>query len=67
VITNLQKSALRIEKSGTHFRFLYATGQAENFAFKEIMIKDIVLYPKYIGIFALGGFVKRYILYSSIF
>lgn len=58
VATNLQKSALRIEKKGEHYRFLYATGQAENFAFKEILNKDIPLQPRYIGIFALDGFVN---------
>lgn len=59
VINNLRKSALKIEKNGTHFRFLYSTGPAENFAFKEILNKDITFYPKYIGIFALGGFVNN--------
>ena len=58
VKSNLQKSALRIEKNGSHFRFLYAAGQADNFAFKEILTKDIAIHPKYIGIFALGGFVN---------
>ena len=58
VANNLRKSALRIEKNGNAFRFLYATGQAENFAFKEILNKNIILHPKYIGIFALSGFVN---------
>lgn len=59
VTDNLKKSALRIEKNGNHFRFLYATGRAENFAFKEILNKELVFQPKYIGIFALGGFVSN--------
>lgn len=59
VINNLQKSALKIEKNGHHFRFLYSTGGAENFAFKEILKKDITFYPNYIGIFALGGFISN--------
>lgn len=58
VIQNLQKSALRIEKNGLHFRFLYAAGQAENFAFKEALSKDLSFKPKYVGIFAFKGFVE---------
>lgn len=57
VTANLTRSALRIEKNGNHFRFLYAAGQVENFAFKEVLNKDIYIQPKYIGIFALQGFV----------
>ncbi|MBS1935832.1 MAG: hypothetical protein JST96_17670, partial [Bacteroidetes bacterium] len=58
VTTNLTRSALRIEKNGNHFRFLYAAGPVENFAFKEVLSKDIFIQPKYIGIFALQGFVN---------
>ncbi len=58
VTNNLQKSALKIEKNNNHFRFLCATGVAENFAYKEVLSKDILIKPKYIGIFALGGFVN---------
>lgn len=56
---NLQKSALKIEKNGNHFRFLYATGAMGNSAFKESLSKDIIMQPKYIGIFALQGFVNN--------
>lgn len=59
VATNLRKSAIKIEKNGRHFRFLYATGQADNFAFKEALTKDLEIQPKYIGIFALQGFVNN--------
>ncbi len=59
VTNNLKKSALRIEKNGTYYRFLYATGQANNFAFKEVLAKDIFFQPKYVGIFALEGFVNE--------
>lgn len=55
---NLRKSALRIEKTGNHFRFLYSTGPVENFAFKEAFSRDLMLKVKYIGIFALQGFVN---------
>ena len=57
-VDNLKKSALRIEKNGTLYRFLYATGQADNFAFKEALTKQLLFRPKYIGIFALQGFVS---------
>ncbi len=59
VANNLRKSALQIEKNNNHFRFLYATGQADNFAFKEALHKDIDFHPRYIGIFALQGFVNN--------
>jgi hypothetical protein len=58
VHNNLQYSALRIEKTGTHFRFLYSTSPVENFAFKEAFVKDLPIKPKYIGLFALQGFVN---------
>ena len=57
VAKNLTKSALRIEKNNNRFRFLYATGRAGNFAFKEALSKELDFQPKYIGIFALQGFV----------
>ena len=54
-----KKSAIKIEKSGHHFRFFYATGQADNFAFKEALSKELEIEPRYIGVFALHGFVKE--------
>lgn len=54
---NLSKSALRIEKQGSTFRFLYSTGPLENSAFKEAAVREFKLSPKYIGIFAIQGFV----------
>jgi Beta xylosidase C-terminal Concanavalin A-like domain len=58
VTNNLQKSGLKIEKNGKHFRFLYSAGPIENFAFKEAFSCDLELRPKFIGIFALQGFVN---------
>ena len=58
VHNNLANSALRIEKDGNHFRFLYSTGSMVNFAFKEALSKDIMIKPRYIGLFALQGFVS---------
>lgn len=58
VSNNLKKSALKIEKNGNHFRFLYSTGPIENYAFKEVSNRDLLVKPKYIGLFALQGFVN---------
>ena len=52
----LQNSALRIEKQGKKFRFLYSDGINENTAFKEIVSQEFDMQPKYIGIFAIKGF-----------
>jgi len=54
---NLQHFALRIEKHGTKFRLLYANGSMANAAFKEILSMDIDMNIKFIGLFALKGFV----------
>jgi hypothetical protein len=54
---NLKHSALRIEKHGIRFRLLYANGSMANSAFKEIISRDIDMNPRYIGLFALKGFV----------
>jgi hypothetical protein len=54
---NLQHSALRIEKKGTKFRLLYANGIMANSAFKEVISRDIDMNPRFIGLFALKGFV----------
>ena len=53
---NLQKAALRIEKRNNSYRFLYATGQGDIFAFKEIISRELPIRPKYVGIFALKGY-----------
>lgn len=57
LINNLDHSALRIEKYGSQFRMLYATGASDNSAFKEIVNKSFDMHPRYIAIFALRGFV----------
>ena len=53
---NLLNSALRIEKRGNRFRFLYSGGATENGAFREIASQYLAIKPKYIGIFAIKGF-----------
>ena len=54
---NLQYAALRVEKHGTRFRLLFANGSLANSAFKEIISRDIDINPRFIGLFALRGFV----------
>ncbi|MCE6989578.1 hypothetical protein [Dyadobacter sp. CY323] len=54
---NLAKSALRIEKTGSRFRLLHASGSPSLFALKEILEKEIDFVPKYAGVFALKGFM----------
>lgn len=55
--TNLKNVAFRIEKQGQKFRFLYSTSQVDNFAFKEMTTYEFGMTPRYIGLFALKGFV----------
>jgi hypothetical protein len=55
---NIENSALRIEKQGKKFRFLYALGVRENGAFKEVATQEFDMHPKYIGIFALKGYTN---------
>jgi hypothetical protein len=56
---NLKRAALKIEKNGNNFRLLYAAGSMQNSAFREALYKDIDITPKYIGIFAIQGFVNK--------
>jgi hypothetical protein len=54
---NLDNSALRIEKQGQKFRFLYSSGITENTSFKEMASHEFAMSPRYAGLFALKGFV----------
>jgi hypothetical protein len=54
---NLATGALKIEKQGQKFRFLYAGGSMPNPAFKEIITHEFDMRPRYIGLFAMKGFV----------
>lgn len=58
IAENLRNSALRIEKHGKMFRFLFSDGAMENSAFKEVVSQEFDEKPKYIGLFALKGFVN---------
>jgi hypothetical protein len=53
----LAHSALRIEKQGNLFRILYADGIAENTSFKEVSSHEFSFQPRYVGLFALRGYV----------
>ena len=56
VAANLGKSALKIEKKGRRFRFLYATGSMESFAFTEAASGTFTIEPHYVALFASQGF-----------
>lgn len=56
LIYNLKNSALRVEKTGQKFRFLYSGGVTPNSAFKEITTQEFNMTPHYISIFAICGF-----------
>lgn len=58
IMNNLTRSALKIEKKGNHFRFLYTNGRMEGFAFKEAAHGDFAIQPKYIGLFAMQGLAE---------
>ena len=57
VALNLQNSALRVEKKDKQFKLLYASSSMANSAFKELAIHEFNMKPKYVGLFALKGFV----------
>lgn len=56
---NLETSALKIEKNGGLYRFLYTAGPLESFAFKEITSKEISFQPRFIGLFAIQGWTDN--------
>jgi hypothetical protein len=53
--SNLSKTAIRIEKKGNHYRFLYAAASVESFAFKEVISGDFNIRPGYVSIFSIKG------------
>ena len=54
---NLANSSLKIEKEGKKFRFLFAGGSVTNPPFKEVVTHEFDMEPRYIGLFAMKGFV----------
>jgi hypothetical protein len=55
VTANLFQFAFKIEKNDNRYRFLYATGPKEVFAFKEVASGAFSFRPEYIGLFAIQG------------
>ena len=55
--TNLRNFAFRVEKQGQQFRILYSASPVDEFSFKEVTTYEFGMTPKYIGLFALKGFV----------
>jgi hypothetical protein len=56
---NIATSSLKIEKEGRKFRFLYAGGSVSNPAFKEVITHEFDMQPRYLGLFAMKGFVDN--------
>ena len=52
---NLAKSALKIEKRGSNFRFLYTTAEKESFAFKQVLSGNFNIRPQFVSIFSIQG------------
>jgi hypothetical protein len=57
--SNLANSALKIEKKGNHFRFLYSAAPIESFTFKEAASGDFNIQPKYVSIFSIQGWADK--------
>jgi hypothetical protein len=55
VQSNLARIALKIERHGNHYRFLFAVGSMESFAFKEAAHGNYTVNPRYMGLFAIQG------------
>ena len=56
---NLSQSALKIEKKGNQYRFLFTNGPIEGFAFREAARGEFSIQPKFIGIFAMQGLADK--------
>ncbi|MGC3943347.1 MAG: hypothetical protein QM762_02230 [Chryseolinea sp.] len=59
VWNNLRNAALKIEKKGNIFRFLFSTGATEVFAFKEAVHREYQFNPKYVALFATQGLARE--------
>jgi hypothetical protein len=57
LLRNLEHTALRVVKEGERLRILYADGILANTSFKQIASYDLPVNFKYVGLFALKGFV----------
>lgn len=56
---SMRHTALRIEKRGNAYRFLYAGGQTDNFVFQEIGSRNLYITPRYIALFSLKGYNEK--------
>ena len=58
---NMAGSALKIEKRGNHFQFLYlfSSSAMEGFTFKEAAHGDFSIQPRYVSIFAIQGWAEN--------
>ena len=54
---NLEHAALRIERRGNQFRFLYSSSLLENASFRELARHEFPMNTRYAGLFAFRGFV----------
>ena len=57
VANNLKHFAFRIEKREQRFRILYSASPVDNFSFKEAATYEFDMKPRFVGLFALKGFV----------
>jgi hypothetical protein len=64
---NLANSSLKIEKKGTHFRFLYTTGSSESFTYKEVANGDFNIKPRFVSIFSVQGWADNVNLIPAFF
>ena len=56
---NLARAALKIEKKGDQFRFLYSVGPMEGFAYKEATQVRLDIHPRYVALFAMQGMASQ--------
>ena len=59
---NLKRVALKIERTGSKVRLLYATGKMESFAFKEVVTGDFNFVPRYVAIYASQGLAPESVI-----
>lgn len=52
---NLAQVALKIEKKGDQYRFLYTHSRMESFAFKEAVNRNFDISINYLALFAMQG------------
>ena len=53
--SNLANTSLKIEKNGTHFRFLYSASSVESYTYTEAFSGDFNIHPVYVSLFSIRG------------